>query len=557
MGVREHVVGRLLGAFGLAGGLFMAWACVLALVCAGRFGLAVPVLALVAAGVAGLAALGRRRPSARLVWRVWVVAQTLSLPVMLALALKLSGNVGTDYEELRNLALCVVDGVSPADHMAYYVRYPNNHGLLFFMVWLFRTVRLADASAGVVEFTRVSVALNVVVVETAVVTSVAAVRLMWGRVRAACVGLALLLCPPVWLNLSNPYSDTIGMLLVALGCLLAAYAFSRGLRGRRAWLALAGLGVVGAMGFVLKPTVCILVVACALVVLACARPRAALACVAVLVVSLLVGRAALSAAVDLARPAELPYGQEQVDEGTFPPEHWLMMGLNADSSGQYTLADQVISQEALSYAARVAVDRAQIGQRLGEMGVAGTLRHVLVDKVTAQWQSGTYQLGVVMDTLLAGGPYHALDVDGDADGHGDADGRGDADGHGDADGRASALFACVFVAAQAYHVLLLVGMGVAAASLAHGCRDVAAGLVVSGAGGALERVRVRDAQLLFCGLALAGLTFFLCVLWEVKPRYLLHYLPVMAPVAAEGLSRLSARLVSVSKRTISRSTRSR
>lgn len=527
MGVREHVVGRLLGAFGLAGGLFMAWACVLALVCAGRFGLAVPVLALVAAGVAGLVALGRRRPSARLVWRVWVVAQTLSLPVMLALALKLSGNVGTDYEELRNLALCVVDGVSPADHMAYYVRYPNNHGLLFFMVWLFRTVRLADASAGVVEFTRVSVALNVVIVEAAVVTSVAAVRLMWGRVRAACVGLALLLCPPVWLNLSNPYSDTIGMLLVALGCLLAAYAFSRGLRGRRAWLALAGLGVVGAMGFVLKPTVCILVVACAL------------ACVAVLVVSLLVGRAALSDAVDLARPAELPYGREQVDEGTFPPEHWLMMGLNADSSGQYTLADQVISQEAPSYAARVAVDRAQIGQRLGEMGVAGTLRHVLVDKVTAQWQSGTYQLGVVMDTLLAGGPYHALDVDGDADGH------------------VSALFACVFVAAQAYHVLLLVGMGVAAASLAHGRREVAAGLVVSGAGGALERVRGRDAQLLFCGLALAGLTFFLCVLWEVKPRYLLHYLPVMAPVAAEGLSRLSARLVSVSKRTISRSARSR
>lgn len=545
MGVREHVVGRLLGAFGLAGGLFMAWACVLALVCAGRYGLAVPVLALVAAGVAALAALGRRRPSARLVWRLWVVAQTLSLPVMLALALKLSGNVGTDYEELRNLALCVVDGVSPADHMAYYVRYPNNHGLLFFMIWLFRTVRLADASAGVVEFTRVSVALNVVVVEAAVVTSVVAVRLMWGRGRAACVGLALLLCPPVWLNLSNPYSDTIGMLLVALGCLLAAYAFSRGLRGRRAWLALAGLGVVGAMGFVLKPTVCILVVACALVVLACARPRAALACVAVLVVSMLVGHATLSAAVDLARPAELPYGQEQVDEGTFPPEHWLMMGLNADSSGQYTLADQVISQEAPSYAARVAVDRAQIGQRLGEMGVAGTLRHVLVDKVTAQWQSGTYQLGVVMDTLLAGGPYHALDVD------------GDADGHGDADGRVSALFACVFVAAQAYHVLLLVGMGVAAASLAHGCRDVAAGLVVSGAGGALERVRGRDAQLLFCGLALAGLTFFLCVLWEVKPRYLLHYLPVMAPVAAEGLSRLSARLVSVSKRTISRSARSR
>lgn len=539
MGVREHVLSRLLGAFGLAGGLFMTWVCVLALVCAGRYGVAAPVLALVAAGVAALAVLGRRRPSARLVWRVWVVAQTLSLPVMLALALKLSGNVGTDYEELRNLALCVVDGVSPADHMAYYVRYPNNHGLLFFMIWLFRTVRLADASAGVVEFTRVSVALNVVVVEAAVVTSVAAARLMWGRGRAACVGLALLLCPPVWLNLSNPYSDTIGMLLVALGCLLAAYAFSRGLRGCRAWLALAGLGVVGATGFVLKPTACILVVACALVVLARARPRAALACVAVLVVSLLVGRAALSAAVDLARPAELPYGQEQVDEGTFPPEHWVMMGLNADSSGQYTLADQVISQEAPSYAARVAVDRAQIGQRLGEMGVAGTLRHVLVDKVTVQWQSGTYQLGVVMDTLLAGGPYHALDVDGDAG------------------GRVSALFACVFVAAQAFHVLLLVGMGVAAASLAHARREVAAGLVVSGAGGALERVRGRDAQLLFCGLALAGLTFFLCVLWEVKPRYLLHYLPVMAPVAAEGLSRLSARLVSVSKRTISRSARSR
>lgn len=522
MGVREHVVGRLLGAFGLAGGLFMAWACVLALVCAGRFGLAVPVLALVAAGVAGLVALGRRRPSARLVWRVWVVAQTLSLPVMLALALKLSGNVGTDYEELRNLALCVVDGVSPADHMAYYVRYPNNHGLLFFMVWLFRTVRLADASAGVVEFTRVSVALNVVIVEAAVVTSVAAVRLMWGRVRAACVGLALLLCPPVWLNLSNPYSDTIGMLLVALGCLLAAYAFSRGLRGCRAWLALAGLGVVGATGFVLKPTVCILVVACALVVL---------------VVSLLVGCAALSAAVDLARPAELPYGQEQVDEGTFPPEHWVMMGLNADSSGQYTLADQVISQEAPSYAARVAVDRVQIGQRLGEMGVAGTLRHVLVDKVTAQWQSGTYQLGVVMDTLLAGGPYHALDVDGDAD------------------GRVSALFACVFVAAQAYHVLLLVGMGVAAVLLAHGRREVAGELAADGDSDA--RLRGRSAQLLFCGLALAGLTFFLCVLWEVKPRYLLHYLPVMASVAAEGLSRLSARLAYVSKRTISRSARSR
>ncbi|MFR7754924.1 MAG: hypothetical protein ACLU0T_04365, partial [Bacteroidales bacterium] len=43
---------------------------------------------------------------------------------------------------------------------------------------------------------------------------------------------------------------------------------------------------------------------------------------------------------------------------------------------------------------------------------------------------------------------------------------------------------------------------------------------------------------LWCIVAIFGLGIFLCVLWEVKARYLLHFIPLLAILGTTGIAAL-------------------
>ena len=100
--------------------------------------------------------------------------------------------------------------------------------------------------------------------------------------------------------------------------------------------------------------------------------------------------------------------------------------------------------------------------------------------------------------------------------------------------------------AQAYHILLLLVICI-------GCLKFASSLQAhpKEARGTIKQKdasmprRIKDTRLpaasmfaLWCMVAIFGLGLFLCVLWEVKPRYLLHFIPLLAILGTTGIAAL-------------------
>ena len=100
--------------------------------------------------------------------------------------------------------------------------------------------------------------------------------------------------------------------------------------------------------------------------------------------------------------------------------------------------------------------------------------------------------------------------------------------------------------AQAYHILLLLMICLGCLRFAFNlqrpsrkARDAIRRKDVS----AFQKVgntRLPAAQLLalWCIVAIFGLGIFLCVLWEVKARYLLHFIPLLAILGTTGIAAL-------------------
>lgn len=289
----------------------------------------------------------------------------------------------------------------------YFTQYPNNIPLL--MVWAYLTKALLALGGTDFLFLEIMVCtagLN------------AAVWLCWRMAKDACGGAVAgvmaafcipFLCFAPWIVI--PYSDTATILLPALAFFLWWKAEQKNVSLRRKVLLYALCGAVCGAGYLLKPTVFIVLIGiCAVEILLCAgqllrarrakaRPDAAAGetpavSVRKTAVSLLLrlGCAVCAAAVLMAAGRALNrrvlYGsgvtEEQIAASQFPVAHWFNMGLSASTSpvsggtvyGKWCAEDVVTAGSAFTYADKTAVCMAAAREKLRSRGVGGTLTYL-------------------------------------------------------------------------------------------------------------------------------------------------------------------------------------
>lgn len=363
----------------------------------------------------------------------------------------------------------------------YYIICNNNLGLALLLGgWYWLAGRFGfspgDSLAGVAP----GIALNVL----ALLASAALLCLLARRIfqTNAAVALTFLLCAafaPFWLYAPCFYSDTLSAPFV----LLALLAFEGWQRrsGRARLLLAAGAGAAVFVGYAVKGSAAVLAVALAILFFLRAKPRQALASLAVMLtaIALLAGGYRLWQRAWLINWAD----EEAVD---MPVQLWLCYG--SHGTGSYAREDYEAAMAQDTIAARRALLSARIAANYAAH-TPRTLAAFLTRKAAATWGDGLYNAEEFLATPQRANWTHTFILRGQP-------------------GYMPMVYYC-----QGYlHMLQLLMLA-----------------------SAVRAVRRRTAgPLLLAGVSLTGLILFLS-LWETKARYAFNFTPLLLLLAAAAL----------------------
>lgn len=271
---------------------------------------------------------------------------------------------------------------------AYFSMYPNNVLLAECFAALMALFRAVAGDAGYDRCVLILILVQCVLnTATCMLCSWAAERMSGSRAFAAAVGVVCVLLVGFSPWTMVPYSD--GMALVIPMAVFCLYLLRQELRWR--WICWYGIGALTALGYMLKPQAAIM--GMAIVLLETARMllqhrwkpwKREMGC---LLLALLVVLGPMQSAVKSRSLIEV---DEEQNIGAL---HFVMMGLNRETSGTYSFDDQMISTTAEGVKQRGSVQRAEIARRVSEMGVGGLLE-LMQEKTLINFGDGTFAWGI-------------------------------------------------------------------------------------------------------------------------------------------------------------------
>ncbi len=362
---------------------------------------------------------------------------------------------------------------------SYFRLFPNNIGIYTLLCGYFSFLHLF----GVTDFTLPSIILNILAIDGALVMLYLCGRRLFGVQKAFFLAFTAVATLPFLTYTPIAYTDTLTLPFPVGAVLLwlSARAHWRAGAVKKAVVRLCIIGLMAALGALLKMTVLIIFIAilCDLLFLlrGKGRVRALLAAVAITAAVLAGGSFALRHSPLVPLPDK---------DDTIPAAHWVMMGLR--DVGGYSEEDY---QATLSYPdteARQAFAEREIVQRLARMGPLGFLKHLAV-KMSYTFGDGTYTAPYKLNQgARAVAPGHNFFI---------------ADRYG---------FQYIAYYSFAVEAAMLFWLAIASVK---------------------AFIRKNDA-LGFVRIALFGLTLFL-MLWETRARYLVNFLPLFLLCAAEAI----------------------
>lgn len=464
---------------------------------------AMPQGAMLLCGAAALGAAGllmNRRAKAPFRQRriLAALAWLALLGVQLVLCFHAYFITGWDVRGITESAYALAGGEADI-HAAYLSMYPNNIPLVLIDAAIIRVLRLVLGNPGLDRCIYVLIACQCVL-NTAtgmLLHRIAAhethsQRFAWGVaiIYAVFVGLS------PWLMI--PYSDSMA-LIFPTALIAAEQAYREGRLGLTAWPL---MGMLAALGYLIKPQAAIAAIAVALLemtrTIACGSWMAGvkrLGCMA-LAFALLTGPVR-QIAVDASPISVRP-------ERNMGMLHFVMMGLNEETNGVYDYDDVVLSCSAQTPDERRTVQLEEIRRRLSSM-TAGELLEHLKKKTLTNYADGTFAWGCE-------GEFFSRWIE-------------------DKDGVLSPLLKSLIDTRDAHFQLLLTWMHSIWLALLLGCVLCGAARLPgcgqeSGAAGVMM-------------LSIIGLTLFEWI-FEARARYLFLYAPFYVLLGTCGWARMTA-----------------
>lgn len=258
----------------------------------------------------------------------------------------------------------------------YYKFYPNNLGALLLFTAIFKIVSIFTVKEGV--YLLVGCIFNIIMIDGAVVIMYVLIKNVFNLRMATLFGVLCILIVPMFTYSPIFYTDTITMIFSA-AMLLLLYNFNNSRSNMRIFY-LVAIGVVGAMGIVLKTNIVIPLVAVFIYVICTNKIVKGIVNNLIILAAFLLIFSGYKAVANYVMPIDY-------SEAGLPMTHWVMMGLK--NSGAYNEEDVNFSASFESKKEAQKANIQEIKNRLREYGAKGYLEF-LTRKIKFTWNDGTY-----------------------------------------------------------------------------------------------------------------------------------------------------------------------
>ena len=364
----------------------------------------------------------------------------------------------------------------------YFATYPNNIFLFLIFKVFYKVIFAITGSTDIIYI----MLLNAVVIFISIIFMYLIAVKLWGPHMGLLTGIICLFFAPFYVYVAYYYTDTFSLPFITI----SVYLYLCGVNSKNKigkYLLLVGSGIIVALGFKLKATVIILLVAMIIHLFLSQKIRNALKYTGVIAASFIVIFFSYNITIDQLNIVS----EEEAYMKQIPYTHWVMMGLKG--LGGYDADDVLYTQSFPNIEEKREANLTVIKQRLSDYGFTGLINHLTNKAVHYTWGDGTYTIfgeGITQPQtdsiwwkfVLADGKYYPI----------------------------------FYYYCQGFHLAVLT-------------------LLMTSLGFGIKKGTVNG-TLLF-KIALYGLFLFLLI-WETRARYVYGFTPLLLLIAADTLNEL-------------------
>lgn len=362
---------------------------------------------------------------------------------------------------------------------AYFSQYTNNNLILVMVTWIFKLF------GGVFNnnFLLLGNVANLIIIDLSFAINILIVNRLFSKKWVVIFIFLNLLCLPLYTYIPIFYTDTFPMIFQSLIVYCYICFLQTDIRIKKI-INMVLIGIISLIGFQLKATVIILLVAIIIHIFLKSKLKKSLILTSLIAISFVVTNFGYNHTIN---KSEL-FSQLDYERYSLPYPHWIMMGLTFP--GGFNPDDFSYTKSFVTKEEKAEANINKIKERIHSYGFVGMAKH-LGEKITYVWSDGTY----FSASLLKREPTND-----------------DSLGYSiiALDGKYTIYTIYIY---NAYHFIVLL---LVLSSMIKGFKDK------------------KPDVISFFRLAFFGLFIFLLI-WEAKPKYLVNFIPLFYFICLDGL----------------------
>ncbi|WP_261828312.1 glycosyltransferase family 39 protein [Inconstantimicrobium mannanitabidum] len=315
--------------------------------------------------------------------------------IQLMVGYRLSVNPSWDFGVVYRQALELSNTSGPVKANIYFVQYPNNIGLLILLAYYFKLLSFW----GITNTLYFAIVLNIFFIDAAIIFLFLICKEIWNTKKAFLVLILCFIFMPYYTEVPIFYTDTTSITFITAIIYLYVIA-NKSEKAKKKTICFVFIGVLTALGFRLKATVAIILVATIIhMIFRKDKFLNKVIYTLVIIIAFIISMFLSGFAIN----SKLIISDYEKNRVQFPYTHWVMMGLQ--DVGFYNENDVQFTMERGPYDKKKAANIEVIEKRVNDYGFLGMAKH-LTKKAAYTWGDGTYfaphslKLKPLVDTRL-------------------------------------------------------------------------------------------------------------------------------------------------------------
>lgn len=284
----------------------------------------------------------------------------------------------------------------------YFARYPNNNMILLISVVIYKFLFLIFPNRDINFMYNFMIFLNCLLINLSILLTYKSMKILWNSKVSLLATLAMYLTTPILFYGQLFYTDTVGLFFISLILFLYIKSInSKNIANKLVLLSLTGVFI--SIGYRFKAFAIIIAVAIIIdLLMKKIHLKQKFIQLGVFIFFLIMTLSITT----LIFNQSMPVTEKEKEEYQFPLAHWVMMGVNTQNDGGFSIDDYKHSLSISGYENKKKSEVSRIKQRVSDFGPSGLMKFLFVTKLSRTWANGSMMvqyygsLGGLTDSFL-------------------------------------------------------------------------------------------------------------------------------------------------------------